>query len=676
MEAEKQKARMLSLIKEINYHNYRYYVLNNPIISDYEYDQLMIELRNIESMHPEWMLPDSPTQRIAVKPSEKFERVKHPAPILSLANVFSPEDIRNWYARILKLDERINEADFVVEPKFDGLTVVLQYRDGLFVMGATRGDGFVGENISVNVKTISSVPLRIPVDSKQGEPPKYLVVRGEAYIDRKDFVKLNEELTRKGERTYLNPRNTAAGSLRQLDPNITASRPIKLVNYAIVTMQGETPKTQIEALAYLQKMGFPATPYAEHCNDIEEVIANCLEWVDRRHKLPFEIDGAVIKINDLQLANDLGVVGKDPRGAIAFKFPAKKVKTILKDIGVNVGRSGVLTPYAILQPVKIGGVIVKQATLHNFDFIAEKDIRIGDSVRVKRGGDVIPYIIGPVLSTRTGKEIIYVPPDKCPVCGEPVEHVEDEVAWYCINAACPAQLIRNLEHFASRIAMDITGLGIKIVTLLVDYNLVNDVADLYYLTKLDLLSLEGFAEKKAENLLSAIEESKERPLERLIIGLGIRGVGEVMANDLARNFQDLDALSDASFDELQQIEGIGPNIAQAIVDWFSKSRNRQVVVKLRKIGVFPHNDDVVSQKLTLKKFDGLTFVITGTLPNFTREAAKEIIKQNGGKVTNTISKRTSYLVAGEKPGSKLEKARNLGIKVIDEITFQNMIAQK
>lgn len=673
MANEELYSRMLKLIKEINYHNYCYYVLNEPVISDYEYDQLMAELRIIETEYPDWVLPDSPTRRIAVTPSEKFERIEHPAPILSLANVFSAQDIKNWYERILRIDDRVFNTDFVVEPKFDGLTVVLHYDHGLFVLGATRGDGFIGENITSNVKTISSVPLRIPVEQYKGTPPDYLVVRGEAFLDIEDFDKLNEDLTKKGEKTYLNPRNTAAGSLRQLDPAIAASRPIKLVNYAIVTMTGGKPKTQMESLAFLREMGFPVSPNSKHCENLDEVIATCLEWVDKRHDLPFEIDGAVIKVNDLRLANDLGVVGKDPRGSIAFKFPAQEATTQLLDIGINVGRTGVLTPYAVLQPINIGGVIVKKATLHNFDYIAKKDIRIGDKVRLKRAGDVIPYVIGPVVSVRDLSVQVYVPPGVCPACGEPVERVENEVALYCINAACPAQLIRNLEHFVSRAAMDIEGLGIKIVTVLVENGLIEDVADLYYLKKNDLMNLESFAEKKAANLIAAINESKKRPLNRLIIGLGIRGVGEVTANALVDSYQDLDVLVHAEFDYLQKIEGVGPNIAHAIVDWFSNPRNRQILEKLRKAGVLPKSEKLFKTKHIEKKFNGITFVISGTLPSFTREEVKEFIRSQGGKVTNNVSSKTRYLLAGKNPGSKLEKAKRLGVEIIDEETFKRLV---
>ncbi len=664
------RQRYEDLKREIHYHNYRYYVLNDPIISDYEYDQLMAELRRIEAEHPDWVTPDSPTQRAGAPPAEGFAKVRHPAPILSLANAFNAADLRAWLERIARLDPRVREADFVVEPKIDGLTVVLHYRDGVFTLGATRGDGEVGEDITANLRTVRALPLRIPVDPEGPPPPPYLVVRGEAFITKKDFEELNRRLAEAGERTYLNPRNTAAGSLRQLDPAVTAQRPITLLCYAIVAGEGDLPQTQWETLAYLRRLGFPV-PEAVHCPDLECVIRTYEDWLARRETWPYEMDGLVVKINDLRLQAALGVVGKDPRGAIALKFPAQEVTTTLLDIGVNVGRTGVLTPYAILEPVEIGGVIVKQATLHNFDYIREKDIRIGDRVLVKRAGDVIPYVIGPVVSARTGKERIFEPPTRCPVCGEPVVHPEGEVAWYCVNAACPAQLIRNLEHFASRNAMDIRGLGIKIVEQLVEAGLVEDVADLYYLKKEDLLRLEGFAEKKAENLLQAIEASKRRPLERLITALGIRGVGEVVAATLARHYPDLDALSRATPEALEAIEGIGPHIAESIVEWFRTPRNRKVLEKLRRAGVWPRAE--THREPQAQPLAGLTFVITGTLPSMTREEAKAYIQAHGGRVASSVSRKTDYLVVGENPGSKLQKAQALGVKTIDEATLRRMV---
>jgi DNA ligase (NAD+) len=666
------QARLTQLRREINYHNYRYHVLDSPEVSDYEFDRLMVELRQIESEHPEWVTSDSPSQRTGGSPSEKFTKVRHPAPILSLANAFRSEDVRAWFDRILRLDARVADADFVVEPKIDGLSVVLHYRDGQFIQGATRGDGEVGEDVTTNLRTIRTLPLRIPADPNSPKPPAYLVVRGEVFINIADFEKLNQRLQDMGEKTYLNPRNTAAGSLRQLDPTLTATRPLNLLTYAVVATDGDIPDSQWGRLEFLRALGFPVTNFFDHFMSLDQAISWSAEWANRRFELPFEVDGMVIKINNIKLAEELGYVGRDPRGAIAYKFPAQEVTTSLLNIGVNVGRTGVLTPYAMLEPIDIGGVIVKQATLHNFDYIAEKDIRIGDRVRVKRAGEVIPYVIGPINELRTGVEHIYEPPKYCPACGEPVERILGEVAYYCVNASCPAQLIRILEHFVSRGAMDIIGLGIKIVEQLIAAGLVKDVADLFSLRTEDLLELEGFAEKRAENLIEAIDVSKGQPLARLITAIGIRGVGETMAGDLASNYQDMEALSKATQDELQMIEGVGPNIAQAIVDWFAQPANQQIIEKLRLAGVWPRRALSKSAQNTPGPLDGLTFVITGTLPGLSRDAAKELIKAHSGKVTDSVNKKTSYLIVGENPGSKLDKARNLGVPILDESDLRRL----
>jgi DNA ligase (NAD+) len=671
---------------QINFHNYRYHVLDAPVISDLEYDRLLDELKKIEAEHPHWITPDSPTQRAGAKPSEKFEKVRHPAPILSLANAFGAEDARAWFERIRKIDDRVEKAKFVVEPKIDGLSVVLHYRDGFFVQGATRGDGEVGEDITSNLRTVRAIPLRIPVESGKSKvenpPPSYLVVRGEAFIPIKEFEELNRKLEEAGEKTYLNPRNTAAGSLRQLDPALTASRPITLLVYQIVHAEGgKVPTSQWEILEYLKSLGFPVTDIAKQFDNLDSAIAYAESFNEKRDALPYEADGMVLKIDDLILASDLGFVGKDPRGAIAFKFPAREVTTTLNEIGVAVGRTGVLTPYAVLEPVEIGGVIVERATLHNFDYIAEKDIRVGDRVLVKRAGEVIPYVIRPVADARTGKERKYKPPQTCPACGQPVEHFEGEVAWYCVNAACPAQLVRNVEHFVSRGAMDIVGMGIKIVEKLIETGKVRDVADIYTLTRADILDAVTKKDRKtdkqppgkiAENLLASIEASKSRPLARLIAALGIRGVGEVSAGDLASHFGNLDALSKAGVEDLQQIEGIGPNIAQGIVDWFSRPFNQKVLKKLKTAGVWPTGGRSKAESRKSDSFAGLTFVVTGTLPTLSRDEAKAFIESHGGKVTDSVSKKTSYLVLGENPGSKLDKAKSLGVKILDEAALKKL----
>jgi DNA ligase (NAD+) len=680
--------RIENLRREINFHDYRYHVLDDPLISDAEYDQLMRELRQLEEQYPELITPDSPTQRAGAAPLAKFVKVRHPAPILSLASAFDAAGVRAWFERISRLDGRVRKAGFVVEPKIDGLTVVLHYQQGRFVLGATRGDGEIGEDITANLRTIRALPLMLPASPSGPRPPETLVVRGEAFMTIQDFKSLNQRLEDAGDRTYLNPRNTAAGSLRQLDPSLTASRPLTLYLYSIVAGEGAgaptgigvapeeqqpgaLPGSQWETIEYLRSLGFPV-PEAKQVSSLEKAIATAEELASRRDDLPYEADGAVIKIDDLALAADLGFVGRDPRGAIAYKFPAREVTTLLLEIRTNVGRTGVLTPYAVLEAVNIGGVIVRQATLHNFDYIQEKDIRPGDRVLVKRAGDVIPYVIGPVHAARTGEEQPYIPPEVCPACGQAVENLPGEVAWYCVNVACPAQLVRNLEHFVSRGAMDIVGLGIRIVQQLVSEGLVKDVADLYYLKKEQLLQLEGFAEKKADNLIASIDNSRQRPLSRLINALGIRGVGEVMATDLARYYPTLDALSNTTFDKLQQIPGVGPNIAQAIVDWFARPANRQVLEKLRVAGVWPRVEEPSQAQPAQQPFLEMTFVVTGALQGFTREEVREFIQSLGGKVTDSISKKTSYLVAGDSAGSKLDKAKALGIEIIDEQALRNM----
>ena len=671
------KSRYEELKQQIHSHNYHYHVLDAPVVSDLEFDRLLNELKQIEAEHPDWITPDSPTLRAGASPADRFVKVKHPAPILSLANAFGADDARGWFERVKRIDDRVERARFVVEPKIDGLSVVLHYHDGVFVQGATRGNGEIGEDITANLRTVQTIPLRIPVDKKVPKPPGVLVIRGEAYMPIREFEELNRKLEEAGQRTYLNPRNTAAGSLRQLDPALTASRPLTLLVYQIVHAEGgKIPTSQWELLEYLKALGFPVTDIARRFDDFEDAIAYTESWDKRRDELPYEADGMVIKIDDLNLAKDLGFVGKDPRGAIAFKFPAREVTTTLHDVKINVGRTGMLIPNAVLEPVEIGGVVVERATLHNFDYILEKDIRIGDRVLVKRAGEVIPYVIGPVVQARTGKEKKYKLPTHCPSCGQPVERFEDEVAFYCVNAACPAQLVRNVEHFVSRGAMDIVGLGTRIVFKLIETGKVKDVADIYLLKRADILEAVTKKERKtekeppgkiAENLLASIEASKTRSLARLITALGIRGAGEVSATDLASHFTDLEALSKASAEDLQQIAGIGPSVAESVAEWFARPVNKAVIKKLKAAGVWPQGGTGASTKNRVSDtFEGKTFVITGTLPTWSRDDAKEFIEAHGGKVTDSVSKKTSYLVLGEAPGSKYEKAKSLGVKIIGE----------
>ena len=708
------RERYNQLKQELSFHLYRYHVLDNPLISDVEYDRLMEELKALETSHPEWVTPDSPSQRAGAAPAARFEKVRHPRPILSLANAFGAQDARAWYERICKLDDRVEKAQFTVEPKIDGLSVVLHYRDGAFVQGATRGDGEVGEDITSNLRTVRAIPLRIPLQTEDQRPkteagsgqlsflgqpssfvlrpPSYLVIRGEVFMLNHDFEALNVKLAEAGEKTYLNPRNTAAGSLRQLDPAITATRPLTILVYQIVYWEDQSsnhpitqsPNSQWELLQWLKSLGFPVTDVARRFDNIDEAIAYTETWDKRRDELGYEADGMVIKLDNLSLAAELGFVGKDPRGAIAFKFPAREVTTNLLDIRVTVGRTGVLIPNAVLEPVEIGGVVVERATLHNFDYIAEKDIRSGDRVLVKRSGEVIPYVIGPVVDARTGAELSYVPPQTCPACGQPVEHFEGEVAWYCVNAACPAQLVRNVEHFVSRGAMDINGLGIKIVEKLIETGAVKDVADIYSLRRENILEAVTKKDRKtkseppgkiAENLLAAIDQSKKQPLSRVITALGIHGVGEVMAADLSHVFPDLEALSRATAAELQQIDGVGPNIAESLVDWFIRPANQNLLAKLKSAGVWPVASPSSVLGPSSAALSGLTFVVTGTLPTLSRDGVKEYIESHGGKITDSVSKKTGYLVLGENPGSKHDKALALGVPVIGEAELRQLCGE-
>ncbi len=666
---------------EINEHNYRYHVLDAPIISDAEFDALLNELREIESRYPELITPDSPTQRVGAPAAEGFAKVRHPQPILSLGNAFDAADVRAWRDRLIKYAQQYLGAssdlsaldDYVVEPKIDGLTVVLTYADGVFVQGATRGDGLVGEDITANLRAVKSVPLALRREGAM-TPPARLSVRGEAFMPIADFEKLNQAQRAAGERTFANPRNAAAGALRQLDPSLTARRPLRLLCYAIVDFapgaDGQTPpRTQWETLDYLRQLGFPVTHIAQRFGDLESAIAYCASYVEKRDDLPFEIDGMVIKLNDLELAQRLGYVGKDPRGAIAFKFPAREATTILKDVNVTIGRTGNIVPNAVLEPVHIGGITITNATLHNYDDIARKDIRIGDRVIVKRAGDVIPYVAGPVIAARTGRERIITPPTECPFCGTALVRREGEVALYCTNADCPGRLDRAISHFVGSSAMDIAGLGEKIVAQLIEAGLIADVADLYTLKKEDLLGLEKFAERKAQKLLDAIEASKRQPLYRLIIGLGIRHVGEVAARALADRFGSLDALvqaASASPEALQAIEGVGPVIAESVSEWAKRESTRALIAKLKRAGVDPRQAARGSQAKAEGPLAGYTFVITGTLSQ-PREAIAAWIESQGGKVTDSVSKNTTYLVVGDAPGaSKIKKAQQLNVPTISE----------
>lgn len=674
MNYQQAQERAAQLRTELHAHNHRYHVLQAPVIADGEYDALLTELAGLEASYPKLAVADSPTQRVGGGVAEKFAKVRHPQPILSLANAFGAADVMAWFARIIKLDERVAGSAFVVEPKIDGLTVVLHYVDGIFVLGATRGDGETGEDITANLRTVRALPLRLPVDAGATvKAPQRLVVRGEAFFPTAAFDTWNSSLAAAGERTYVNPRNAASGALRQLDSSLTAARPIALLCYQILEMEGAVAATQWQVLELLRALGFPVAPTARCCQTLPDAIAECESWAERRDTLGYGTDGLVIKLNDLVLQRELGYSGKDPRGAVAFKFPSQEVTTQLLDIGVNVGRTGVLTPFASLEPVEVGGVTVRNATLHNFDFIAEKDIRIGDRVLIKRAGEVIPYIIGVMPGARNTKLRSFKPPAVCPECSAPVQQAAGEVALYCVNAACPAQRKRNLEHFAGRSAMDVEGLGERVAEQLVDAGLVHDAADIFALNKEQLLRLEGFAEKKAASLLAAIAVVRTRPLERLLVALGMRGVGDVLARDLAARFGSLDGLQACGAEELQLLDGVGPATAAAVADWFAQPGNEQLLRKLRAASCWPVQ--VARALQAAGPLSGKTVVITGTLPGLSREAAAELITGAGGKVSGSVSKKTSYLLAGENAGSKFARAQELGVPVIDVAALRDIISE-
>lgn len=666
MELEKVKARIEELRALINYHNYRYYVLDSPEISDAEYDELMRELKELEEKYPQFITPDSPTQRIGAAPLEKFGTVEHPRPMLSLANAFTLEELKAWHKRVSKLLGG-REFDMVCELKIDGLAVALTYEGGLLIKGATRGDGYKGEDVTLNLKTIRSIPLSV-----RNAPQKF-EVRGEVFLSRKAFKEINEERARQGLPLFANPRNAAAGSVRQLDPRITAQRPLDIYIYGLGYIEGGSmPPTQWECLEFIKSLGFKVNPHNRLVKDIEEVEEYYQEWMEKRENLPYEIDGVVVKVNSIALQEELGAVAREPRWAIAYKFPSTQAITKLIDIGINVGRTGTLNPYAILEPVSVGGVIIERAALHNEEDIHRKDIRIGDWVIVQRAGEVIPEIIGPVVSRRTGAEKIFRMPQNCPVCGAKVIKPEGEVMSRCPNASCPAQIQERLQHFASRGAMDIEGLGEKWCIALYKAGLVKDVADFYYLTKEQLLTLERMGEKSATNLINAINASKSRPLSRLIFALGIPHVGSEIAETLAKHFKSLDRLAEASLDELQSIPTIGPKIAQSIISFFSEPKNRNIIKKLEEAGVKTKEEVVEAKPLPLS---GMEFVITGKLHSFTRAQAEAKIKELGGTVGSNVSRKTTYLVVGADPGSKLERARALGIKLLTEEEFIKMIGE-
>ena len=647
--------------------NYEYYILDQSSVPDSEYDEALNELRRIEAEHPELITPESPTQRVGASAQSAFAKIEHPVPMLSLSNVFSEEELQAWAARAQRAGGGA-DLDFVVEPKIDGLAVAITYVNGRFARGSTRGDGFVGEDISANLRTVKSIPLRL----QDGAPPPVIEVRGEVYMRKADFEKLNARILDQGGTPFMNPRNSSAGSLRQLDPRITASRPLRLFTYGIGYVQGwSLPPTHYEALELLRGYGFDASPGAQRCRTIEEVWVLCQEWQERRHDLDFEIDGVVIKVNDVRQQEEIGYVAREPRWATAFKFPAIQKTTVVEDIEINVGRTGTLNPTAHLAAVNIGGVVVRRATLHNEDEIARKDIRIGDTVVVQRAGDVIPQVVMVLTDHRTGNEVPFVMPETCPVCGSPTFREPGEAMRYCTNSACPAQLKEHLHHFVARTAMDIDGLGSKLTDRFVDLGWLRDAADIYYLDWKAVSELEGLGEKSAENLRNAVEASKGRSVARLVNALGIRHVGERTAALLVDRFHSIDRLMEASLEEINSVAGIGEVMADSIYRYFREDHNRAIIEKLRAAGLKMAEES--SNTTGPSPLVGKTFVLTGRLETLTRPQAEELLRRAGATVTGSVSKKTNSVVAGEDAGSKADRANELGVPIISEAEMLAML---
>jgi DNA ligase (NAD+) len=666
-DADKARQRIEELRETINHHNYRYYVLDSPEISDAEYDELMKELKQLEAEHSQLVTPDSPTQRIGAPPVEAFGVVEHPQPLLSLANAFSYEELAAWHKRVGNLLGR-HQFDLVCEPKMDGLAVALTYVDRLLVTGATRGDGYRGENITQNLKTVRSIPLSVPKEA----PPRF-EVRGEVYLPKAGFKKLNEERAKEELPLFANPRNAAAGSVRQLDSSITARRPLDIFVYGLGWAEGKAvPDTHWEIMQWLKSLGFKINPNIALVRSLDEVEKYHQSWVETREKAPYEADGMVAKVNSIALQQELGTVAHEPRWAIAYKFPAVQGTTKVTDIGINVGRTGSLNPYAILEPVRVGGVVISSAALHNEEDIHRKDIRIGDWVVVQRAGEVIPEIVEPIVSRRTGKEKIFSMPSRCPVCGSEVIKPEGEAMHRCTNAACPSQALERIKHFVSRGAMDIDGVGEKLCQALFEAGLIKDAADLYYLTREQLLGLERMADKSASKVLKSIEASKDRPLARVIFALGILHVGDQYAELLAEHFASIDDLAEASEEDLSSIPSIGPKIAEGILAFFRQGGNRQIVEKLRKAGVKLEREKVKAGREELP-LAGLEFVLTGKLESFSRPEAEARIKALGGKAGSDVTRKTSYVVVGADPGSKLATAEKLGIRTLSESEFLDLL---
>lgn len=663
MEVQK---RIEELIDLINYHNEKYYNQDSPEIEDFEYDNLMKELIQLEEANPELKRNDSPSNRVGGKPLDKFEQVVHKIPMLSLSNGYSWGDLRDFDSRVR---ESVGEdVEYVVEFKIDGLSVGLNYKNGVFESGATRGNGIVGEDVSKNLMTIKNIPLNI---NEKGE----LTVRGEVYISKCDFEQINKIQEENDQPLYANPRNLAAGSLRQLDSKLTAKRPLDIFIFNLEDINSNDFKTHSESLEYLKSLGFFVSPNFKVFKSMEEIIEHIKYWTDHREDLDFGIDGMVIKVNNLAQREQMGYTAKSPRWAIAYKFPAERKETKLLDIIVEVGRTGNITPTAVLEPIRLAGTTVSRATLHNEDYIKEKDIKINDTVLVQKAGDIIPQVVEVIKDKRTGDEIEFNMPEKCPVCGEPTIRLEGEAAVKCINISCPAQIRRGIIHFASREAMNIDGLGESIITLLLKENLISNISDLYYLKKEQVSSLERMGDKSATNLINAINKSKENDLWRLINGLGIKLIGTKAAKVLANEFKDLDKLINATEDELVNLDEFGKTMADSVIEFFKEEKNLAVIENLKSVGVNTKLIESDNEKIS-KIFDKMKIVLTGTLPTLKRNDAKDLIEKRGGKVTSSVSKSTSFVLAGEEAGSKLTKANDLGIKVIGEEKFLQLIELK
>ena len=750
--------RAAELRDQLHFHIYRYNVLGDPIIADAEYDKLYHELKGLEDEHPELITSDSPTQRAGSDLSEDFPKLQHPAPVLSLANAFDEAGLRAWEDRNLRLLAEGTQLDYVLEPKFDGLTIVITYENGRLIRAATRGNGEVGDDVTVNVKTIPTVPLRIPVNPDGPAAPERISVRGEILFHKADFETLNQQQQQAELPRYVNARNTASGTLKQKDSRITASRPLKAYIYSVLDSVGIEWDNEWDMLEYLQDMGFQIPQESQHYPTLSDIIQQLPTWESRRNQLSYEIDGLVIKVNDRRVGNELGVVGKDPRNAIAYKFPAEEATTKLLGVMVNIGRTGKVTPTAQLEPVFVGGVTVSNASMHNYDQIAKLDIRIGDTIIIKRSGDVIPYVVGPVIGARDGSEQPVKPPEVCPYSGDKIIHPEGAVDYFCPNPRCPERVFRQVEFFVSRGAMDIEGMGPETIKVLIEQGFIHDEADIFTLNPEPLLELERFAEKKVQNLFDSIERAKHRPLSQVLTSLGIDGVGSTVANLLVNHFDSIDALlntarqvkqAEAGFKQfasnlidtagkmpdetdgvtrsierlrdplvelapryigvqdidvrlkrllkpllevveadvmplaetlseltqaaapLLRIEGLGPVLVENIVDWFADDHNQLVIEKMQQAGV---NMQAEARTFAGDQLDGKTFVLTGTLPTMTRDEAKALIEAHGGKVTGSVSKKTDYVVVGDSPGSKADKASQLGVLMLSEDDLKALVS--